>query len=541
MRVVRPLVVAVLTFVILAVPSVALADGRVALALGNSTCAHIGRPPNTRNDATDMSGALQGVAAVGFEVTTKLEAEPLPRRSAMGVAIVDRGSGRASRAGAGSRGRRLRTVAEQGREGHRGTAGRSRKRTSSGPGNTAARRVPGLRMSICGPMRWRYELLSQQDLHDRILRSLHEVSFDATGWPETAGLIDVACGVKGNALVFGGERAPRDMEIHFAQFCFRGQRREDIERLYFRAYWARDERTPRMRRLPDSQLVHNSDLYTEAERKTSATYNEVQRLTETQDSVYARLVGPCGANMLWGLGDPVDAAGWGTERTRMIERLLPHVLQFLLVRQALVDARALGKSLAGLLDTAGTGVIHMDRNGRIVAANDLVVDLLRQRDGLTDQDGVLHAVEAADDVELQHLLERASPLFGGQGAAGSMTVGRSLGRPRLVLRVSPVGGRLTNFRSRPVTALVLVLDPVRKPRIDANAVASALGLTPTEASIAAMLATGRTVRATAAATGRKESTIRWHLKRIFAKHGVSRQADVVRLVWSVSPVAVARR
>ena len=383
--------------------------------------------------------------------------------------------------------------------------------------------------------------MSQQDLYDRILRSLHEVALDATGWPEAAGLIDAACGVKGNALVFGGARSPQEIEIHFAQFCFRGQRREDFERLYFNDYLPGDERTPRMTRLPDSQLVHNTELFTEAERKTSATYNEVQRLTESRDSVYARLVGPDGANMLWGLGDPVDAAGWGTERTRMIERLLPHVQQFLLVRQALVEAGQLGELLSGLLDTAGTGVIHLGRSGRIVAANDLVVELFRQCDGLTDQDGVLRAVEPADDVKLQHLLDRASPLFGGPGAAGSMTVKRPLAVPRLVLRVSPVGGRLTDFRMRPVTALVLVLDPARKPRVDAAAVASALGLTPTEGSIAAMLATGRTPREIAAAMGRKESTVRWHLKQIFAKHGVSRQADVVRLVWSVSAVAISRR
>ena len=54
---------------------------------------------------------------------------------------------------------------------------------------------------------------------------------------------------------------------------------------------------------------------------------------------------------------------------------------------------------------------------------------------------------------LHSLLERASPLFGGQGAAGSMTVGRPLVLPRLVLRVSPVLGRLTDCGMRPVTAL----------------------------------------------------------------------------------------
>ena len=46
MRAVRPLVVAVLMLVVLATPAVVLADGRVALVVGNSTYAHIGRLPN---------------------------------------------------------------------------------------------------------------------------------------------------------------------------------------------------------------------------------------------------------------------------------------------------------------------------------------------------------------------------------------------------------------------------------------------------------------------------------------------------------------
>ena len=71
MRSVASLVVAVLAVVVLAVPSFALADGRVALVAGNSTYAHIGRLPNPDNDAADMSAALR---RLGFEVTTEFDA-----------------------------------------------------------------------------------------------------------------------------------------------------------------------------------------------------------------------------------------------------------------------------------------------------------------------------------------------------------------------------------------------------------------------------------------------------------------------------------
>ena len=72
MQALRSLVVAVVAFVVLAVPSVVLADGRVALVVGNSTYAHIGRLPNPDNDARDMSAALR---RLGFEVTTELNAD----------------------------------------------------------------------------------------------------------------------------------------------------------------------------------------------------------------------------------------------------------------------------------------------------------------------------------------------------------------------------------------------------------------------------------------------------------------------------------
>ena len=52
--------------------SVALADGRVALVVGNSTYAHIGRLPNPENDATDVAAALR---RLGFEVTTELDTD----------------------------------------------------------------------------------------------------------------------------------------------------------------------------------------------------------------------------------------------------------------------------------------------------------------------------------------------------------------------------------------------------------------------------------------------------------------------------------
>ena len=65
----------------------------------------------------------------------------------------------------------------------------------------------------------------------------------------------------------------------------------------------------------------------------------------------------------------------------------------------------------------------------------------------------------------------------------------------------------------------------------------ALGPTPGESQVAVWVAEGWTVREMAVATGRTDGAIRWHLRQIYHKQGISRQADLVRLVLSVATVA----
>ena len=142
----------------------------------------------------------------------------------------------------------------------------------------------------------------------------------------------------------------------------------------------------------------------------------------------------------------------------MIERLLPHIRQFARARRALVGAGALGAALAGLLDNTRTGVIHLDRHGRIVAANDHARDMLRRGNGLRDHGGFLSAWLPADTAKLERLLGRALPARGRQAVGGSMLIRRPSGLPGLTLHVSPVTVPQMAFGAPEVCALVLLVD-----------------------------------------------------------------------------------
>ena len=78
----RVLAAAGLALVLLASASVALAAGRVALVVGNSTYSHIARLPNPENDAADMAAALQ---RLGFDVTTAQDADRAALNEALRV------------------------------------------------------------------------------------------------------------------------------------------------------------------------------------------------------------------------------------------------------------------------------------------------------------------------------------------------------------------------------------------------------------------------------------------------------------------------
>ena len=379
--------------------------------------------------------------------------------------------------------------------------------------------------------------VKRDDAFERILASLYEAALDDARWPAATTLIEEACGAVGNFLVVG--EGSDHGRVDFARLLYRGDDRPDMAQEYFATWFPHDEAPRRRMALSDGQLAHARELYTEEELKTSAAYNEGWRRLGGQDSLTVHFGAPDELRMVWVLGDPAGGDGWRSGQIRLVERLLPHIRRSVLVRQALAAADALGSGLAGLLDKDRIGVVQLDRNGRVLAANGPALEILRRGDGLSDRGGALQARLPADRSRLQRLLARALPDLWEAPSGGSMTVQRPSGRSRLGLHVSPVGDPAADFGGRRVAALVLLVDPASRGRIDAQRVAAALGLTPSEARVSALLAEGLRVQEIAVAAGLAESYVRWLFQQVYRKLGVSGQVALVRQVLAAD--ALPRR
>ena len=375
-----------------------------------------------------------------------------------------------------------------------------------------------------------------------ILASLHEAALERDGWTSAACLINDVVGTRGNCLAFGEGRPWSGETISFVRICAGGERRRDRERKYFESYYHQDERVPLLGLLPPGQLLYNDDVYSEEEKKHSPVYNELLRDFEAREGLQMRLGGPECPEIVWMFADSVERGGWTADQIRMITALQPHVRQFVRVREALADARTLGASLTDVLDHSGLGVIQLDRLGQIQIVNDRARDFLREGRRLRVQNGLLYAREPKQNVELQRFLARALVSGGSARTGGTITIGHPPAVGSLVLHIHPVGRwRRRRVGNKRIAALVLIVDPARRVRIEPGLVAAAMGLTDHQGEVAAMLANGHSAASIAEATSRSITTVRWHVRQIFSALGISRQSELVRRVLSLDGIPASRR
>lgn len=112
-------------------------------------------------------------------------------------------------------------------------------------------------------------------------------------------------------------------------------------------------------------------------------------------------------------------------------------------------------------------------------------------------------------------------------------------QPALVLHLVPLRRQALDIFSG--AHCLLIVTPVLAPDAPLTEMLNGLfDLTPAEARLAKALAGGATLATTAASFGVSPQTLKTQLKSVFQKTGVSRQADLVRLLAATSPLKSAR-
>lgn len=227
-----------------------------------------------------------------------------------------------------------------------------------------------------------------------------------------------------------------------------------------------------------------------------------------------------------------NEARFRTRERQLLTLLTPHLRRAIEIYAKLNRMTSERDLYAGAVNQLSVASIILDEQGRLLTTNAVGRALLDQGGGLSLRDGRLH-IEGRDiNLELQQALTTIirAQQRGQTSVVRALRVPRPAGRSDLGLVIRPVPASQWSEGQSSPTAAVFISDPDLQESTSRQILGELFELTPAEANLATLLARGLSLAQVSVAQGISQHTARAQLKSIFAKTGVSRQAELVRLV-----------
>jgi DNA-binding CsgD family transcriptional regulator len=219
--------------------------------------------------------------------------------------------------------------------------------------------------------------------------------------------------------------------------------------------------------------------------------------------------------------------GFTAQEVEAAQALHPHLTRAFWLSVKLAEKRRFGEGILDALERSKFAVFLVDAGGRIAHANAMGDTLMRERNGLRCERGMLCALRSDATAALQKLI--AGAVLPGSRTGGSCSIPRSLRLP-LTVTVTPLrSGRSVFFEANP-SAIVCVFDPTSPLEFSPAHLRETFGLSPAEARVAVKLLEGLDQKEIAKALGISFFTVRAHLSQIFQKTHTNRQSEFVGLV-----------
>jgi len=220
--------------------------------------------------------------------------------------------------------------------------------------------------------------------------------------------------------------------------------------------------------------------------------------------------------------------------------LLPHLKRAVELHSRLDIVESERTLYASAIARMLVGTVTLDESGLIMRTNSVADEILAEANGLRIVHGAIEATDSQENRNLQRLVRHG--LMGHFGTAAPIveampiTRGHDKAKLGVLVRTIPLSEWSEDNKRRP--AIVLFLrDPDRKSEGAEEIVRKLFDLTPAETSLALLLTNGLTLEEAAEEQGISKNTARAHLRAIFSKTGVTRQATLVRiLLGSVVPL-----
>ena len=222
---------------------------------------------------------------------------------------------------------------------------------------------------------------------------------------------------------------------------------------------------------------------------------------------------------------------------RSAKRIAPHLGRAIRLRARIEAQRGVDRGIRAALENMASGILIVDRCGKVLSANKAAESLLRTNEGLLYSRGNIVCERQQENATLQDAIRAAAqPISLGRSPAAEFPVSRRNGRRPLTVHIVPLSSvpAWSGFAPSSGVAVVFLVDPEFESQRGIEAVAVAYGLTASERQVLREIFRCAGLVEAAASLGVAVTTARTHLQGIFSKTDTENQAQLVRLVMRSS-------
>jgi DNA-binding CsgD family transcriptional regulator len=384
----------------------------------------------------------------------------------------------------------------------------------------------------------------------RLLGLLYEASTSPEQWLSFFSALNDCLGAQSSYFVLLDSEGRCDLLLN-------GGIDSAFQRAYVEHYHRHDvllERFAAAKQRVGDWIGTSQSVISDREYRNSIFYNDFIRPQGLLHQCAATLGGfdggvECGIGMMRAPG----CAPFDKESVSLLAMLAPHIKRALNTQRALGQERSRVAALKQSVEALELAILSLDRRGRVVRMSAAAQAILDLRCGIVLDGGFLRASVAAEQSRLAEII--AGAVATGTGKGEEMAIRRTTNTAPQAgidpLWTPPHGGAMVISRwppSRPLrvvvtpfhsnelllgdqpAALVFFSDPDARTGSRAAVLCGLYRLTPTECRVASLITEGRELSLAAEQLKITVDTARFHLKSIFRKTGVNRQAELVRLV-----------
>lgn len=348
---------------------------------------------------------------------------------------------------------------------------------------------------------------------ETVIDRIYDAGLGSDSWAYVVADICRQCGAESGVLVINDQRTG---ELRFSD---ENGLAEDYRRLYVEDLRDDDLRLSDLLRHPVGTLRTDTMIDDYDAYRNSRAYRELYAKLGTEHALGAFLYDDGARVFGLRLFRPHHVGPFADDEIRCYERLMPHLSRaFRLAATTKAGDGRLAR-IEWVLDLMPQGLLIAAESGAVLACNRAARK-------------IVGPINAAGTALTRRIAAAAFDHWRTTGARSYLSMLERTGDAGLQIRAELMAPQGEWGEDPAPLAAVMLVPADATPAPSIPALQALYGLTEAEARVLERLVAGDTLDICARSLGVSRETVRSHLRAIFAKTGVGRQADLIRLVLS---------